>query len=105
MSSGVTTSTACISTIIFTRTRFRKTACALNFPTIITGRNTRRQAENLRAMIGGAKNVNDFIESVGREVKKIKPEIMYGISPFGVAEENYKNLYADAEKWLRDGDG
>jgi uncharacterized lipoprotein YddW (UPF0748 family) len=49
------------------------------------------------------KNVNDFIESVGREIKKIKSEIMYGISPFGVAEENYKNLYADAEKWLREG--
>ncbi len=49
------------------------------------------------------KNVDDFIASVGREIKKIKPEIMYGISPFGVAEENYKNLYADAEKWLRDG--
>jgi len=49
------------------------------------------------------KNVNDFIEAVGREIKKIKPEIMYGISPFGVAEENYKNLYADAEKWLSDG--
>jgi uncharacterized lipoprotein YddW (UPF0748 family) len=48
-------------------------------------------------------NVNEFIEAVGREIKKIKPEILYGISPFGVAEENYKNLYADAEKWLRDG--
>lgn len=48
-------------------------------------------------------NVNQFIESVGREIKRLKPEIMYGISPFGVAEENYKNLYADAEKWLRDG--
>lgn len=49
------------------------------------------------------KNVDDFIEAVGREIKKIKPDIMYGISPFGVAEENYKNLYADAEKWLREG--
>jgi uncharacterized lipoprotein YddW (UPF0748 family) len=48
-------------------------------------------------------HVNRFIESVGREVKRIKPGVMYGISPFGVAEENYKNLYADAEKWLRDG--
>lgn len=47
--------------------------------------------------------VNQFIEAVGREIKKLKPEIMYGISPFGVAEENYKNLYADAEKWLREG--
>ena len=49
------------------------------------------------------KNVNQFIESVGREIKKIKPQIMYGISPFGVAEVNLTELYADAEKWLRDG--
>lgn len=48
-------------------------------------------------------NVNQFIEAVGRETKRIKPEVLYGISPFGVAEENYKNLYADAEKWLREG--
>ncbi|HEX8290007.1 MAG TPA: family 10 glycosylhydrolase [Pyrinomonadaceae bacterium] len=48
-------------------------------------------------------NVNQFIEAVGREAKRIKPEVLYGISPFGVAEENYKNLYADAEKWLREG--
>lgn len=49
------------------------------------------------------KNVNDFIEAVGRETKRIKPEVLYGISPFGVASENYANLYADAEKWLREG--
>jgi len=48
-------------------------------------------------------NVTRFIETVGRELKKIKPAVMYGVSPFGVAEENYKTLYADAEKWLRDG--
>jgi uncharacterized lipoprotein YddW (UPF0748 family) len=48
-------------------------------------------------------NVNQFIEAVGRAAKRIKPEVLYGISPFGVAEENYKNLYADAEKWLREG--
>ena len=48
-------------------------------------------------------NVNQFIESVGREIKKIKPEIIYGISPFGVADINFTELYADAEKWLKDG--
>jgi uncharacterized lipoprotein YddW (UPF0748 family) len=58
-------------------------------------------------------NVNQFIESVGREIKKIKPEIMYGISPFGIwqpAPERgitgfnaYAELYADARKWLQDG--
>jgi uncharacterized lipoprotein YddW (UPF0748 family) len=48
-------------------------------------------------------NVNEFIESVGREIKLVKPEIMYGISPFGVSEINKTELYADAEKWLSDG--
>jgi uncharacterized lipoprotein YddW (UPF0748 family) len=48
-------------------------------------------------------HVNDFIETVGREIKRIKPEVMYGISPFGVEEINFTELYADAEKWLKDG--
>jgi uncharacterized lipoprotein YddW (UPF0748 family) len=29
-------------------------------------------------------HVNTFIENVGREIKRIKPQIMYGISPFGI---------------------
>ena len=54
------------------------------------------------------KNVNDFIETVGREIKKIKPEILYGISPFGIWQpvpemgitglNSYAELYADASK-------
>jgi uncharacterized lipoprotein YddW (UPF0748 family) len=48
-------------------------------------------------------NVNQFIESVGGEIKKIKPEIMYGISPIGVQSINFTELYADAEKWLKNG--
>ena len=58
-------------------------------------------------------NVNTFIEEVGREIKRIKPEIMYGISPFGIWQpipekditgfNAYKELYADARKWLQDG--
>jgi uncharacterized lipoprotein YddW (UPF0748 family) len=59
------------------------------------------------------KNVDDFIAAVGRGIKKIKPEVMYGISPFGiwqpVPEKNirglnaYTELYADARKWLQEG--
>jgi uncharacterized lipoprotein YddW (UPF0748 family) len=59
------------------------------------------------------KNVNDFIEAVGREIKRIKPEILYGISPFGIWQpipekeitgfNAYAELYADARKWLQDG--
>lgn len=58
-------------------------------------------------------NVNEFIEAVGREIKKIKPNIVYGISPFGIWQpmpdigitgfNAYAELYADARKWLQDG--
>ena len=58
-------------------------------------------------------NVNAFIESVGREIKKIKPDVLYGISPFGIWQpmpdkgitgfNSYAELYADSRKWLRDG--
>ncbi len=37
-------------------------------------------------------HVNNFINSVGSEIKKIKPEIMYGISPFGVSDVNITEL-------------
>ncbi len=59
------------------------------------------------------KNVTDFIGSVGREIKRIKPEILYGVSPFGIWQpmpekgvtglNAYAELYADARKWLQDG--
>ena len=58
-------------------------------------------------------NVNSFIESVGREIKRIKPDIVYGISPFGIWQpqpdrdisgfNSYAKLYADSKKWLQDG--
>lgn len=58
-------------------------------------------------------HVNDFISSVGREIKRIKPQVVYGISPFGIWQpmpekgitgfNSYAELYADARKWLQDG--
>lgn len=58
-------------------------------------------------------HVTSFIEAVGREVKKIKPDVVYGISPFGIWQpmpdrqitgfNAYEELFADARKWLRDG--
>jgi uncharacterized lipoprotein YddW (UPF0748 family) len=58
-------------------------------------------------------NVDIFIEIVGREIKKIKPEIVYGISPFGIWQpvperdisgfNGFAELYADSRKWLQDG--
>jgi uncharacterized lipoprotein YddW (UPF0748 family) len=58
-------------------------------------------------------NVNTFIEAVGREIKRIRTDIVYGISPFGIWQpmpekdirgfDAYEQLYADSRKWLRDG--
>ncbi len=58
-------------------------------------------------------HVNNFIAAVGREAKRIKPRIMYGISPFGIWQpmpelgikgfNSYEGLYADSKKWLQDG--
>lgn len=58
-------------------------------------------------------NVNSFIGAVGREIKRIKPDIVYGISPFGIWQpvpekgitgfNAYAELFADARKWLQDG--
>lgn len=57
--------------------------------------------------------VNNFIQTVGREVKRAKPQVMYGISPFGIWKpmpelgiegfNAYEGLYADSLKWLQEG--
>ena len=58
-------------------------------------------------------NVDRFIEAVGREIKQIRPDIVYGISPFGIWRpmpekgiagfDAFAELFADSRKWLRDG--
>lgn len=58
-------------------------------------------------------HVNKFIESVGHAIKRVKPQIMYGISPFGIWQpvpelgieglNAYAGLFADSRKWLQDG--
>ena len=57
-------------------------------------------------------NVNAFIEAVGREIKRIKPDVVYGVSPFGIWQpmpekgiagfNAYRELFADSLKWLQD---
>jgi uncharacterized lipoprotein YddW (UPF0748 family) len=59
------------------------------------------------------KNVDDFIQTVAREVKKAKPDVMFGVSPFGIWQpmlergiagfNAYAELYADARKWFQAG--
>jgi uncharacterized lipoprotein YddW (UPF0748 family) len=58
-------------------------------------------------------NVNTFIQRVYRAVKKEKPWVKFGVSPFGIWRpgnppqikgfDPYAELYADARKWLVNG--
>ncbi len=59
------------------------------------------------------KNVDDFVERLYKETKNLKPWVKFGISPFGIPRpgqpaqikgfDQYIQLYADVEKWLKNG--
>lgn len=58
-------------------------------------------------------NVDRFVERIYGEIKREKPWVKFGISPFGIWRpghpsqvrglDAYTELYADARKWLRNG--
>jgi uncharacterized lipoprotein YddW (UPF0748 family) len=59
-------------------------------------------------------NVDGFVRTLYREIKRAKPWVKFGISPFGVWRpghpsiatltfDQHEMLYADARKWLREG--
>ncbi len=58
-------------------------------------------------------NVNTLIKRVYREIKKVKPYVKFGLSPFGIWRpgnppsiegfDQYNQLYADAKLWLNKG--
>lgn len=58
-------------------------------------------------------NVDTLIERLAREVHRVRPEVLFGISPFGIwrpghpagirGMDQHEVLYADARRWLREG--
>jgi uncharacterized lipoprotein YddW (UPF0748 family) len=63
-------------------------------------------------------NVNFFVQELSSRIKREKPHVRFGISPFGVwrnkdkdpdgsetqaGQTNYDDLYADVLKWLKEG--
>ncbi len=58
-------------------------------------------------------NVNQFIKRVSREVRRAKPDVLFGVSPFGIWRpghppeikgfDPYVSLYADSKLWLEQG--
>ena len=63
-------------------------------------------------------NVNMFIKQMGERIKKVKPWVKFGVSPFGIyrnkksapevgsetnGTQNYDDLYADVLMWVNNG--
>ncbi len=59
-------------------------------------------------------NIDDFVEALYRDIKRVKPWVRVGISPFGIWQSGYprgvkagvnayEQLACDAPKWLRKG--
>jgi uncharacterized lipoprotein YddW (UPF0748 family) len=58
-------------------------------------------------------NVDEFIRRTAAEVRRVKPRVKFGVSPFGIWRpghppqikgfDAYSELYADSRKWLREG--
>jgi len=46
-------------------------------------------------------NCNLMVKTLYSAVKKGNPNALFGISPQGSVENNYKDLYADVEKWCK----
>lgn len=63
-------------------------------------------------------NINEFIRQLGQEIHSVKPDVSYGVSPFGVWRNKkadssgsdttagvsaYDDMYADTRTWIRNG--
>jgi uncharacterized lipoprotein YddW (UPF0748 family) len=58
-------------------------------------------------------NIDAFVEALYKGVKRIKPAVLVGISPFGIWRSGtprgitgldaYSEIYADSRRWLREG--
>ena len=83
------------------------------FPTTGRGRSTARRRASPIATSWRRANIDDFIRSLYRGVKAIKPTTLVGISPFGIWRSGtpegvkgldaYSEIYADSRKWLAEG--
>lgn len=58
-------------------------------------------------------NINQFVKQLHSDLHQVKPNIVFGISPFGIWRpgspaqikgfDAYTNMFADARKWLNEG--
>ena len=85
----------------------------IEFPDDVTWQRYKSRGGKLSRDDWRRSNVDEFVAAVGRGVKRLKPWVMYGVSPFGIWRPDpgkgisgldaYAELYADARRWLREG--
>jgi len=83
------------------------------FPDDASYRRAVRRGEKLERDDWRRQNVNRLIERMYTEVKRLKPWVLVGISPFGIWRpgnppgieglDQYSTLYADARLWFQEG--
>jgi uncharacterized lipoprotein YddW (UPF0748 family) len=83
------------------------------FPDAASYRRAVRRGEQLEIDDWRRQNVNQLVERMYEEVKRQKPWVLVGISPFGIWRpgnppgikglDQYSTLYADARLWLQQG--
>lgn len=48
-------------------------------------------------------NVNRTIQAVSQTIREIRSHVQFGISPFGIYQTNYEQLFADIVLWAKEG--
>ncbi|HTA29613.1 MAG TPA: family 10 glycosylhydrolase [Candidatus Cybelea sp.] len=85
----------------------------INFPDEVSWRRYREQGGKMAQADWRRENVDRFVQTVYQAIKKEKPWVKFGISPFGIWRpthpaqitgfDAYDRLYADSRKWLTEG--
>ena len=85
----------------------------ITFPDDASWRKYRRSGGRLARDDWRRRNVDLFVEAVYKAMKREKPLVRFGVSPFGIWRpgnppqvtglDPYVELYADSRKWLRNG--
>ena len=85
----------------------------INFPDDVPWRRYVERGGKLTRADWRRENVNQFVQAVYQAIKKEKPWVQFGISPFGIWRPNYPKqisgfdaydkLYCDARTWLGEG--
>lgn len=84
-----------------------------DFPDSVSWNAYQKSGGKLQRADWRRENVNTLIERLSREIKKEKPYVKFGVSPFGIWRpgypesiegfDQYDKLYADARLWLNKG--